>query len=82
MRGLVRRVLLNDNNAFLRTRGVVAVEYRPENRAPDLRLKNGLGDGDAAADELSGYSSNTLYINTVCMIYSCTSKLKEHFGTY
>lgn len=32
------------------------MEYRPENRVPDLRLKNGLGDGDAAADELSGIS--------------------------
>ena len=80
MRGLVRRVLLNDNSAFLRTRGVVAVEYRPENRAPDLRLKNGLGDGDAAADELSGcgkknivpYYQESMY--TVCM---CDTQL--HF---
>ena len=59
VRGLVRRVLLNDNSAFLRTRGVVAVEYRPENRAPDFRLKNGLGDVAAAADELSGYLKRT-----------------------
>ena len=62
VRGLVRRVLLNDNRAFLRSRGVVAVEYRPENRAPDLRLKNGLGDGAAAADELSGYSNRIISI--------------------
>jgi len=56
VRGLVRRVLLNDNSAFLRTRGVVDVEYRPEKRAPDLRLKNGLGAG-VAVDELSGYGN-------------------------
>ena len=53
VRGLVRRVLLNDSRAFLRTRGLVDVEYRPEKRAPDLRLKNGLGLGDDV-DELSG----------------------------
>ena len=59
-------MLLKDNSAFFRNRGVVAVEYRPENRVPDLRLKNGLGDGAAAADELSGYN----YRNTklICII--------------
>ena len=41
---------------------MVDVEYRPENRAPDLRLKNGLGDGAAAADELSGYSNRIIFI--------------------
>lgn len=61
VRGLVRRVLLKDSSAFFRTRGVVDVEYLPENLAPDLRLKNGLGDGAAAADELSGYSKRNVY---------------------
>ena len=49
------------------------MEYRPENRVPDLRLKNGLGDGDAAADELSGCGKKTLYyiIKSQCILYAC-----------
>ena len=53
---------------------MVAVEYRPENRVPDLRLKNGLGDGDAAEDELSGCRNNNIVLS--CLIYNRVFKLR------
>ena len=59
---------------------MVDVEYRPENRAPDLRLKNGLGDGAAAADELSGYSNRiiSIIVDTVAFNQVIYNKHKTH----